>query len=93
MQVANSLVLHCEFCNDYTFPFRYGRGDHDSDLASRYHKLQPTGPNILDDAAMSQDAEETGWKLVHGDVFRPPKMAGLAVYVGSGAQLFGMSFV
>ena len=49
---------------------------------------------LLDDAAMSQDAEETGWKLVHGDVFRPPKMAGtLAVYVGSGAQLFGMSFV
>ena len=49
---------------------------------------------LLDDATMSQDAEETGWKLVHGDVFRPPKMAGtLAVYVGSGAQLFGMSFV
>jgi transmembrane 9 superfamily protein 2/4 len=32
--------------------------------------------------------EETGWKLVHGDVFRPPKLAGwLAVFVGTGVQL------
>eukprot|EP00994_Dinema_validum_P004272 NODE_230_length_2160_cov_51.705353_g153_i0.p1 GENE.NODE_230_length_2160_cov_51.705353_g153_i0~~NODE_230_length_2160_cov_51.705353_g153_i0.p1 ORF type:complete len:530 (-),score=93.75 NODE_230_length_2160_cov_51.705353_g153_i0:522-2111(-) len=35
--------------------------------------------------------EETGWKLVHADVFRPPHNSSfLAVYVGSGAQLFGM---
>lgn len=40
-------------------------------------------------------AEETGWKLVHGDVFRPP--AGffgpmfLSVFVGSGMQLLAMS--
>lgn len=32
--------------------------------------------------------EETGWKLVYGDVFRPPPGATLlAVYCGSGAQL------
>jgi transmembrane 9 superfamily member 2/4 len=48
---------------------------------------------LLDDDSKA-DAEETGWKLVHGDVFRPPKMAGtLAVYCGSGAQLFCMSFI
>ncbi|KAH7422147.1 hypothetical protein KP509_13G093100 [Ceratopteris richardii] len=36
--------------------------------------------------------EETGWKLVHGDVFRPPMHAGLlCVYVGSGVQFFGMA--
>eukprot|EP00292_Cryptomonas_paramecium_P033775 CAMPEP_0113685400 /NCGR_PEP_ID=MMETSP0038_2-20120614/14647_1 /TAXON_ID=2898 /ORGANISM="Cryptomonas paramecium" /LENGTH=627 /DNA_ID=CAMNT_0000605475 /DNA_START=29 /DNA_END=1912 /DNA_ORIENTATION=+ /assembly_acc=CAM_ASM_000170 len=38
--------------------------------------------------------EETGWKLVYGDVFRPPPAATLlAVYCGSGLQLFIMSFL
>ncbi|GJP85678.1 hypothetical protein CLOP_g15793 [Closterium sp. NIES-67] len=38
--------------------------------------------------------EETGWKLVHGDVFRPPNYAGLlCVYVGTGVQLFFMTLV
>ena len=36
-------------------------------------------------------AEETGWKLVHGDVFRPPKFASwLAVCVGTGTQVLSM---
>jgi len=39
-------------------------------------------------------AEETGWKLVHGDVFRRPRHAKLlAVSVGSGMQILGMSVV
>lgn len=39
-------------------------------------------------------AEETGWKLVHGDVFRPPPYASwLAVAVGTGVQLFCMTLV
>jgi len=47
-----------------------------------------------DPEAIQEEREETGWKLVHGDVFRKPEAAGLlAVYVGSGAQLFGMCFV
>merc|ERR1719352_1809547 len=38
--------------------------------------------------------EETGWKLVHGDVFRKPKHSKLlAVCVGSGVQILGMSVV
>ncbi|KAL0319384.1 UNVERIFIED_CONTAM: Transmembrane 9 superfamily member 7 [Sesamum angustifolium] len=38
--------------------------------------------------------EETGWKLVHGDVFRPPLNSGLlCVYVGTGVQIFGMTLV
>ncbi|CAN6457122.1 unnamed protein product [Victoria cruziana] len=38
--------------------------------------------------------EETGWKLVHGDVFRPPVNSGLlCVYVGTGVQFFGMTLV
>ncbi|XP_057969807.1 transmembrane 9 superfamily member 8-like [Malania oleifera] len=38
--------------------------------------------------------EETGWKLVHGDVFRPPVYSDLlCVYVGTGVQFFGMILV
>ncbi|KAL6496959.1 Transmembrane 9 superfamily member 7 [Orobanche gracilis] len=38
--------------------------------------------------------EETGWKLVHGDVFRAPMNSGLlCVYVGTGVQIFGMTLV
>jgi transmembrane 9 superfamily protein 2/4 len=37
------------------------------------------------DASEEEAQEETGWKLVHGDVFRPPRAAGwLSVAVGTG---------
>mmetsp|Transcript_63223 Transcript_63223/g.136849 ORF Transcript_63223/g.136849 Transcript_63223/m.136849 type:complete len:620 (-) Transcript_63223:148-2007(-) len=40
------------------------------------------------DMSAEDTAEETGWKLVHGDVFRkPPHSKPLAVAVGSGIQL------
>ena len=33
-------------------------------------------------------SEESGWKLVHGDVFRPPRnLVLLSAVVGTGAQL------
>uniref|UniRef100_A0A915E919 Transmembrane 9 superfamily member n=1 Tax=Ditylenchus dipsaci TaxID=166011 RepID=A0A915E919_9BILA len=42
--------------------------------------------NQLDNEEDAQ--EEFGWKLVHGDVFRPPRHAlCLSVFVGSGSQL------
>ena len=48
--------------------------------------------NQLETAEEAQ--EETGWKLVHGDVFRAPAHPGwLAVLVGTGAQLLGMTLV
>jgi transmembrane 9 superfamily protein 2/4 len=39
--------------------------------------------------------EETGWKLVHADVFRPPteRPMLLCVFVGTGAQLTTMAIV
>ncbi|VFQ61305.1 unnamed protein product [Cuscuta campestris] len=38
--------------------------------------------------------EETGWKLVHGDVFRPPTNSDLlCVCVGTGVQFLGMTLV
>lgn len=38
--------------------------------------------------------EEFGWKLIHGDVFRPPRNAMLlSVFLGSGVQVLAMSFI
>ncbi|KAI1724718.1 endomembrane protein 70 domain-containing protein [Ditylenchus destructor] len=43
------------------------------------------------DEDVEDTLEETGWKLVHGDVFRPPRYAMLLVnLVGTGIQLIGM---
>eukprot|EP00026_Physarum_polycephalum_P005569 Phypoly_transcript_05604.p1 GENE.Phypoly_transcript_05604~~Phypoly_transcript_05604.p1 ORF type:complete len:620 (+),score=103.10 Phypoly_transcript_05604:34-1893(+) len=40
------------------------------------------------------DLEESGWKTLHGDVFRPPRhFMILSVLVGGGAQLLGTAFV
>lgn len=51
---------------------------------SRYNQLE----------SVEEAQEETGWKLVHGDVFRPPTKSGLlCVYVGTGVQFFGMVVV
>jgi transmembrane 9 superfamily protein 2/4 len=39
----------------------------------------------------TEEVEETGWKLVHGDVFRPPSHPMLlSILIGSGVQIFGM---
>ncbi|KAH7622077.1 putative Transmembrane 9 superfamily member 11 [Nannochloris sp. 'desiccata'] len=44
--------------------------------------------SLLVDGAPNQDAEESGWKMVSGDVFRTPSAAlALAVHVGSGVQI------
>ena len=50
--------------------------------------------SAYNEMAMIEDGgEETGWKLVHGDVFRPPRSSPLAlsVMVGTGAQI-GLAF-
>lgn len=39
-------------------------------------------------------SDETGWKLVHGDIFRPPQhKLVLSVLIGSGTQIFAMGFI
>ncbi|CAG7891456.1 unnamed protein product [Brassica rapa] len=51
---------------------------------SRYNELE----------TQEEAQEETGWKLVHGDVFRLPANSDLlCVYVGTGVQCLGMVFV
>jgi transmembrane 9 superfamily protein 2/4 len=49
---------------------------------SRYNR-------VATDEEKAEDKEETGWKLVHGDVFRPPTKAPLlfAAFVGVGNQV------
>lgn len=43
------------------------------------------------DEDLEESIEETGWKLVHGDVFRPPLNNKLfAAVIGSGIQIFSM---
>jgi len=38
------------------------------------------------------DEEETGWKLVHGDVFRlPPAFSTFSAYIGTGSQLLSLT--
>ena len=51
----------------------------------RLRQLNSSGEDVNED-----DIEDvTGWKLVHGDVFRPPPRASIfAPLVGSGAQLW-----
>ena len=52
----------------------------------RYNRI-PT------DEEKAEELEESGWKLVHGDVFRPPAWPLVfSVMVGSGVQCFWMSF-
>lgn len=46
-----------------------------------------------DSASLEDAREESGWKLVHGDVFRPPVFSPMlfSVFLGSGIQLFLMT--
>lgn len=64
---------------------------------TRYNKLDAF---VLEDLSNGRNdgdfddtvQEDSGWKLVHGDVFRPPKRPLiLAILVGNGAQLFMMT--
>ena len=62
---------------------------------ARYNRLDTFN---LDDfsttSAVAEDGvqEDSGWKLVHGDVFRPPKNPLLlSVFLGNGTQLFFMT--
>ncbi|EWC45793.1 hypothetical protein DRE_05130 [Drechslerella stenobrocha 248] len=59
----------------------------------RLKRLSPAGASMNDSGPADGDDDDlledtTGWKLVHGDVFRPPVFGGLlAPLVGSGVQL------
>lgn len=63
---------------------------------ARYNRLDAINLDDLDGTAAVEDGiqEDSGWKLVHGDVFRCPKYPLLlSVLAGNGAQLFVMTGV
>ncbi|KFA76091.1 hypothetical protein S40288_00367 [Stachybotrys chartarum IBT 40288] len=60
----------------------------------RYNRLDQINLDDLSGTSALEDGvqEDSGWKLVHGDVFRaPPRPLLLSILVGNGAQLFGMT--
>ncbi|KAK7513077.1 hypothetical protein IWZ03DRAFT_334352 [Phyllosticta citriasiana] len=61
---------------------------------ARYNRLEQFALEDLSGTSLADEGvqEDSGWKLVHGDVFRPPKNPlALAVLIGNGAQLFMMA--
>ncbi|ROT42932.1 endomembrane protein EMP70 [Sodiomyces alkalinus F11] len=61
---------------------------------ARYNRLDQINLDDLSGTGLEEDGvqEDSGWKLVHGDVFRSPKYPLLlSVLLGSGAQLFVMT--
>ncbi|XP_068181813.1 transmembrane 9 superfamily protein member 5 isoform X1 [Antennarius striatus] len=61
------------------------------DQADLIKLLSPHGKSTQ----LYEDAqEESGWKQVHGDVFRPPRKGMLlSVFLGQGTQIFIMTFI
>ena len=57
-------------------------------LVSRFLRCTAVQMQTVEDAQ-----EESGWKLVHGDVFRPPSLSPmlLAVMCGTGMQVLAMT--
>ena len=50
--------------------------------------------SIYNERTDMEETEDTGWKQVHGDVFRPPFYQSVfSVLVGSGVQLIGMTIL
>ena len=61
---------------------------------ARYNRLDTFNLDDFSTSAAVEDGvqEDSGWKLVHGDAFRPPKNPLLlSVFLGNGAQLFFMT--
>jgi len=50
---------------------------------------------VLTDEERAEEKEESGWKLVHGDVFRPPAQFPMlfSAMIGTSSQLLGMAIV
>ncbi|RDA85914.1 hypothetical protein CP532_2701 [Ophiocordyceps camponoti-leonardi (nom. inval.)] len=61
---------------------------------ARYNRLDQISLDDLSGTSVVEDGvqEDSGWKLIHGDVFRtPPHPLLLSVFLGNGAQLFVMT--
>ena len=62
-----------------------------SRLVTKQHFIYRDIAKYNTDDDLEESIEETGWKLVHGDVFRPPNNNRFfASIIGSGVQIFCM---
>ena len=92
------LILLRVISNDYARLARLGEdleGGGGSGLAVGGGDLDSGGGGggVSVSAAAAALGDETGWKMVHGDVFRtPPQLVMLAACVGSGMQLVVLAF-
>ena len=84
---SNPLVFHCEFSGCGIFPIWYHHNDYHQNakkvhpntysvrmstfIIEQFWYLRDIAKYNTDDD-LEESIEETGWKLVHGDVFRPP---------------------
>ena len=90
-----SLVQSRQFCRHRHFPHWNGRHGSSTCFTQGYCKVFRPVTHVdsrYNQMDMQEDVQEdSGWKLVHGDVFRPPKRPLLlSVLLGSGSQLFMM---
>ncbi|MCJ1408768.1 transmembrane 9 super member 2 [Ptychographa xylographoides] len=63
---------------------------------ARYNRLESFNLEDFSNSGVTEDGiqEDSGWKLLHGDVFRPPRNPLLlSIFLGSGAQLLFMSVI
>ena len=60
---------------------------------ARYNRLDQYDLHDLNGTGIEDNIQEdSGWKLIYGDVFRPPKNSlALSILIGNGAQLFLMT--
>lgn len=65
-------------------------------LNFNYYNVQLLSTSLIYVFVLTQEdaQEESGWKQVHGDVFRPPRKGMLlSVFLGQGTQIFIMTFI
>lgn len=103
----HTVVQHPKFPCHRSVPLWNGRHDSTKNFAQRHCKVQSNrqrrrcagnnwckNPLELGEFNFCSLQEEFGWKLVHGDVFRPPRKGMLlSVLLGSGVQVFCMTLV
>lgn len=87
--IVNSFILVLLLvCLVFLILVRTLKADYD-----RYDRFAESEEDFLDEYDKNMD-DDSGWKQIHGDVFRAPsQVRPLAIFLGSGAQLLTTAFV
>uniref|UniRef100_A0A8C7FA64 Transmembrane 9 superfamily member n=1 Tax=Oncorhynchus kisutch TaxID=8019 RepID=A0A8C7FA64_ONCKI len=106
-QVCLPMEVPGEFDSDLKITYTYSvtfEENNDIKWASRWDYILVSMPHTniqwfrsvrsLKTSRENDAQEESGWKQVHGDVFRPPRKGMLlSVFLGQGTQIFIMTFI